>query len=259
MQIVATTTQARNDIGSDFQQFLDESGIEYAPRQRKSLEKIRRESQAEGVIVWERSGPVLYWPESKFFFHPSMAKVRIALYRKKGQVDPLVEVCGLEEDDLFLDCTLGLGADAIVASNFTPRGQVVGLESSLPISQVVKWGMRLYESDMFWLQEAIQRIKVINCDHRTYLHQIADKSFDLVYFDPMFREPILKSQALSPLRKAANNNPLDLETIQQACRIARKRVVIKERRDSSEFSRLNCEEVIGSPNNKIAFGVIHIG
>ncbi|NLO22593.1 MAG: class I SAM-dependent methyltransferase [Syntrophomonadaceae bacterium] len=259
MQIVATTTQARNDIGSDFQQFLDESGIEYAPRQRKSLEKIRRESQAEGVIVWERSGPVLYWPESKFFFHPSMAKVRIALYRKKGQVDPLVEVCGLEEDDLFLDCTLGLGADAIVASYFTPRGQVVGLESSLPISQVVKWGMRLYESDMFWLQEAIQRIKVINCDHRTYLHQIADKSFDLVYFDPMFREPILKSQALSPLRKAANNNPLDLETIQQACRIARKRVVIKERRDSSEFSRLNCEEVIGSPNNKIAFGVIHIG
>ncbi len=257
MRIVATTTQARDDINPDFRQFLKESGISFLPRRGQSLERIRRESQAQGVVVWERSGPVLYWPESKFFFHPSMAKVRIALYRKKGQVDPLVEVCDLKEDDLFLDCTLGLGADAIVASYFTPRGQVVGLESSLPLSQVVKWGIRLYKSDIFWLQEAVNRIKVINCDHLSYLQQMADNSFDVVYFDPMFRDPLLKSQALSPLRKAANHQPLDLEAIHQACRVARKKVVIKERRGSTEFSRLNCQELIGSPNNKIAFGVIH--
>jgi 16S rRNA (guanine1516-N2)-methyltransferase len=258
MKIVATTTQSGNGIDSSFQQFLNESDIEYVPRQRKSLERIQRENQAQGVIVWERSGPVLYWPGSKFFFHPSMAKVRIALYRKKGQVDPLIEVCDLKEDDRFLDCTLGLGADAIVASYFTPLGQVVGLESSLPISQVVKWGMQLYQSEMLWLQEAIKRIKVINCEHQSYLKQLEDKSYDVVYFDPMFRDPLLKSQALSPLRKVANHQPLELETIQQACRVARKRVVIKERRDGSEFSRLHCQEVIGSPNNKIAFGVIHL-
>lgn len=49
MKIVATTTQSGNGIDSSFQQFLNESDIEYVPRQRKSLERIQRENQAQGL------------------------------------------------------------------------------------------------------------------------------------------------------------------------------------------------------------------
>jgi len=256
MKIVATTTQAGKEIDSTYADFLEDSGITFVPRQRRSLDRIREQEQARGVIVWEPSGPVLYLEGNKFFFHPSMAKVRITAYRKKGQPDPLIEACQMQEDDYFLDCTLGLGADAIVASFFATRGRVVGLESSLPIGQTIKWGMKLYESDLTWLQEAIKRIEVINCDHNQYLANSKDNSWDIVYFDPMFRSPLMKSQAISPLRGAADYRPLEPEAIRQACRVARRKVVIKERMGSNEFARLNCSKVVGSRNNNTAFGII---
>ncbi len=256
MKAIATTTQSQRDLNPDFKAFLDESQIAYVPRQSKSLARLQAENQAGAVIVWEAPGPVMYLNGSKFFFHPSMAKVRISAFRKNNVLDPLVQACELRADDHFLDCTLGLGADAIVASYFSPQGKVVGIESSTAISYIVKWGMQLYQSKMPWLQEAIQKIQVINQDHTQYLPDLNDNSFDIVYFDPMFRVPLMKSQALSPLREAANPAPLTQEAISQACRVARRRVVIKERRGSSEFHRLQCHRVSGSSNNSIAYGII---
>ncbi len=256
MEIIATTTQSIDYLAPDFRAFLKESGISYVPRQRKSLARIQAENQVSAVIVWETPGPVMYLNGSKFFFHPSMAKVRISAFRKNETPDPLIQACELKEDDHFLDCTLGLGADAIVASYFTPRGKVVGVESSTAVSFIVKWGMRLYESNMLWLQETIQRIQVINQEHTQYLKDMEDNSFDIVYFDPMFRIPLMKSQAISPLREAANSAPLSEEAVAQACRVARRKVVIKERKGSSEFERLNCTDMCGSSNNNVAYGII---
>ncbi len=258
MKIIATTTQSIDDIAVDFSVFLEESQITYVPRQKKSLDRIRVENQASAVIVWETTGPVLYINERKFFFHPSMAKVRISAFRKNNTLDPLIQACDLKEDDYFLDCTLGLGADAIVASYFLPRGKVVGVESSTAVCYIVKWGMQLYKSNMPWLQEAIQKIQVINQDHTQYLKSLEDNTFDIVYFDPMFRIPLMKSQAISPLREAANPNPLSEEAIAQACRVARRKVVVKERKGSSEFKRLNCTHMSGSSNNNVTYGIINI-
>jgi hypothetical protein len=188
-----------------------------------------------------------------------MAKNRLSIYRKQGTEDPFVRACEIEDGDTLLDCTLGLGADAIVASYFTPQGAVIGLESSPAIALVVKWGMKLYDSPMIWLKEAVNRIQVINSEHYHYLSNLPDNSFDIVYFDPMFRQPLLKSQAISPLRSLANPLPLDLKAIEQACRVARKRVVIKERSEGTELERLGCSTIIGGKNRKIAFAVIRVG
>ena len=116
------------------------------------------------------------------------------------------------------------------------QGTVVGLESSRAIAMVVKWGMKLYDSPMTWLKEAANRIQVINSEHYQYLSDLDDNSFDIVYFDPMFRQPLLKSQAISPLRSLANPAPLDLRAIEQACRVARKRVVVKERAEGLNYN-----------------------
>jgi 16S rRNA (guanine1516-N2)-methyltransferase len=259
MYIIATTPQSGLKDDTNFNEFLAESGFPYIPRNRRSLEVLMQENQADGVVVWYSEGPTLYSGGDKFFFHPSMAKNRLGAYRKQGTEDPFVRACGIEDGDSLLDCTLGLGADAIVASYFTPQGIVVGLESSRAIALVVKWGMKLYDSPMMWLKQAVNRIQVINSEHYEYLSTLDDNSFDIVYFDPMFRQPLLKSQPISPLRSLANPAPLDLRAIEQACRVARKRVVVKERAEGTELQRLGCSTIISGKNRKIAFGVIQAG
>jgi len=257
MKIIASTSQSINEIDTEFYKFLHETGFKYIPRSRKSIPELARENDADGVVIWEKN-PTLYVGENKFFFHPSMAKNRLSAYRRKGMIDPLITACQLEPTDKVLDCTLGLGADSIVLSYFTSSGEVTGLESSIGLAYVVKWGMKLYSSQMPWLDEVIKRIKVINADHYEFLKHTGNNAYDIIYFDPMFRKPQLKSQAISPLRVMANHSPLKPETIREACRVARKRVVVKEMAGSGEFKRLGINYVAGSPNRKIHYGVIEI-
>ena len=256
MKIIATTSLS-DYIDDNFDVFLAEIGLEYIPRKNRSLLVLQDEYQAEGIIIWYKGGPVLFIGEQKFFFHPNMAKNRISLYRKSGIVDPLVVACDLKPGDQFLDCTLGLGADSIVAAYFiTDGGRVTGIESSPIMAAIVKWGMKLYQHESPWLINAVHQIEVENGDHFTYLSNLDDKSYDIVYFDPMFRKPLLKSEALAPLRMLANHEPITKESLQQACRVARKRVVIKEQTSSGEFERLGIKKIVGSNNNIINFGII---
>ena len=255
MKIIATTSLS-DYMDDDFNAFLADSGLQYIPRQNRSLPLLQDEYQVEGIVVWYKGGPVLFIGEQKFFFHPNMAKNRISLYRKSGVIDPLIVACGIKPGDLFLDCTLGLGADSIVAAYFSEGGRVTGVESSPIMAAIVKWGMKLYQHESPWLINAVHQIEVVNCDHYTYLSTLDDKSYDIVYFDPMFRKPLLISQALAPLRVLANHDPITEESLQQACRVARKRVLIKEQISSGEFERLGIKKIVGSNNNKINFGII---
>lgn len=260
MKIIVTSTQAGRDPDDNLKGFLKESALSFIPRNRKALPVLCREQEADAVIVWRSEGPVLYSGDDmeEFYFHPSMAKNRLSALRKIGQPDPFIAACCLESGCRLLDCTLGRGADAIVASYICGPGNVIGLESVLPVALVMKWGMKLYRSQMPWLDNAIHGIRVKNTDHHDYLQQAEDKSFDVVYFDPMFRHPRHKSQPISPLRQLADHSPLRLEAIQAACRVARQRVVLKETFDSGEFKRLGFETVLGSRHNPINFGVIEV-
>lgn len=256
MKLVVTTTQSKAGVNNYLAEFLDATNLKYVERQGLSIEQIQQKYNSDGVMVWHQEGPVLYIEKQKFYFHPSMAKNRISFYRQFNTIDPYIRACNLTGTDKILDCTLGLGADAIVASYFNPDGQIIGLESSSPIAWVVKWGMKLYKSKMSWLDEAIKRIQIINDNHLAYLKTLPDDFFDIVYFDPMFRKPLLKSTAISPLRLLANHEPLTAESINEASRVARKRVIVKELANSMEFERLGIKEFSGSPNNKITYGII---
>jgi predicted methyltransferase len=187
-----------------------------------------------------------------------MAKNRIAFYRKQQRPDIMIEAAGLERGDSFLDCTLGLGADAIVASYFSATGRVTGLEHQPQIAHVIRWGMKRYVYEMAWLQEAVRRIEVVAADHREYLHDLDDRSYDIVYFDPMFTHPIFKSQPISPLRKLADHDRLAQDSIDQACRVARKRVVMKDLAEGEELERLGFQKISRSKYNKLAYGIINV-
>lgn len=258
MKVIVTNTHSAVQTAVAMQDFLAETLFPFVERDGRSIKSLIKGNNADAAIVWSDTGPVLYYEETKFFFHPSMAKTRISNFRKFEQPDPLIKAALLNEDDDFLDCTMGLGADTVVASYFARQGRVVGIEYSPIVATVVKWGMYLYHSQMPWLDEAIKRINVKCADHLEYLKNLPDNSFDIVYFDPMFRKPVLKSQAISPLRKLANPAALQPESIAEARRVARKRVIMKEIYSSGEFSRLGFDVHESNPNNKIVYGIINI-
>ncbi|MDD3363582.1 MAG: class I SAM-dependent methyltransferase [Syntrophomonas sp.] len=256
MKFIVTTPQSIDSVNETMAEFMSDSGLEYIPRRSSSLAKLAAEHGAEGVIVWETEGPILYVENEKLFFHPSMAKVRIAEYRKKGREDLLIQACQLNKGDSFLDCTLGMGADSIVASYFSETGKITGLEYQSEVAHVISWGMKLYQGNMPWLNKAIKRVEIINSDHKKFLCQQGDQSYDIVYFDPMFTKPLLRSQPISPLRKLANHDALNKDTIQEACRVARKRVVLKTLLAGLEIERLGFQKIMGSKHNPITYGVI---
>lgn len=73
----------------------------------------------------------LYHSEGeKFFFHPNSAMFR-AKRMLRGEPDPFVEAAQVEPGDKLLDCTLGLGSDAIIASLAAGElGEVCGIEKA---------------------------------------------------------------------------------------------------------------------------------
>ena len=116
--------------------------------------------------------------------------------------------------------------------------------------------MKNFSDDSPHILEAMRRIEVVNADCGEFLKTCADKSFDAVYFDPMFRRPIHKSSGLNPIRPLADSRPLTPEIIREACRVAKLRVVMKEHSGSEEFSRLGFKILSGGKYSSVAFGVI---
>ncbi|MHB9093315.1 MAG: class I SAM-dependent methyltransferase [Eubacteriales bacterium] len=231
-------------------------GIEFVERNRMSLVGLRQNYGAENILVINREQIKLYTPLGECFFHPSMSIPRIKAIRQ-GKPDHMVEAMDPKPGDSVLDCTLGLAADAIVAATVVgPGGRVVGIETSPELAFMVKHGLAEYGKGSLSLREAMSRIEVVCGDSGQYLAEQADNSFDIVYFDPMFRFPRTKSSSMQPLRGIVNSEPLNSEMINDALRVARKLVVMKENEFSREFARLGFSRVLGGKYSPVAFGVI---
>lgn len=265
---IAVTTSRRPDVRE--QQAAEElaarEGFLFRPRYGRSVESLLAGDAGRGegpvavllvatpeqVVAHSRNGP-------PFFFHPSMAKLRIQRLRQGG-VDPMVTAMELGPGQKVLDCTLGFGADAIVSSYVVGEtGKVVGWESSPVIACVVREGMARYQqperSELPALVAALRRIRVERVDHRLELRQLPDASFDVVYFDPMFKYPILHSQPLAPLRLFADDRQLTPAVLEEAKRVARCRVVVKDRADGDELDRLGLTWRVGGRKSPVTFGV----
>jgi hypothetical protein len=80
---------------------------------------------------------------------------------------------------------------------------------------------------------------------------------DIVYFDPMFERPVETSTALAPIRSQAHREPLTLDSVREAVRVARKAVVLKDHRDSGQFAQLGFS-LARKSYSSVAYGVIKI-
>lgn len=231
--------------------------IPFVPRDRHSLAAIREKYEVSELIVATADGPIAYSEAGEYFFHLSMAGLRIKNLIN-GKHDHMVTAMGLNAGMSVLDCTLGLATDAIVASFVTgANGMITGLESSPVIALITRYGLKNFSVDSeVDITSALRRIQVNNADYCQYLEFLPDNSFDIIYFDPMFRNPINKSSSLKPIRTLADMRPITPEAIRQACRVARQKVVVKEAAGSSEFARLGIVTTAGGKYSSIKYGII---
>lgn len=250
--------------------------LEERPAALDVLEGLDESQEAQGLAELQisRKGVVLLAGEEKLHFHPSMALLRL-INLERGEGDRFLAATGLCLGDSLLDATLGLGSDALVAAAAVgAQGKVVGLEQAGILAALVEDGLATLsqvegtralvskrvsaEKARAWssLQAAAARIQVRFGEHFTLLSKLPDQAFDVVYFDPMFRRTRTKSASIRPLHPYAEHAELSLQAVAEAFRVARKRVVLKERKGSTEFTRLGFQVVPSGRYSQVDYGVI---
>jgi ubiquinone/menaquinone biosynthesis C-methylase UbiE len=147
--------------------------------------------------------------------------------------DPFLEAAGIRAGDHVLDCTVGLGADALVAATAAgPDGRVLGLEASAALAAWVGEGLRRSRDP------AAARIEIRADDHAEALAALPDRSFDVVVFDPMFRHARAEPAGFDLVRRLADPRPLSPEALARARQVARRWVIVKDGAPGWDLARL---------------------
>jgi hypothetical protein len=231
---VAVTTPLKADSSqvASARAAAERFGLPFLERGRLPLSALAPPEDAL-VILGESSS--LFLGGSEHRWSPAMGALRVKrLLQGEGATgEPFLEAAGLREADSVLDCTLGLGADALVASAAVGEaGRMVGLEVSPALAVWVAEGLRRYQ------HPAARRIEVRCADHGQFLRDCAEKSFDVVVIDPMFRYARSQSSLFHLVRGLADPRPLAPEALQRARRVARRWVVIKDGAPGWDLARL---------------------
>ncbi len=256
--LVTTSLDASESTRQRSIEAAERTGGVWVPRRGFSLAKLRTAYGDPNILlVTERELQYIREDAKEpLFFHPSTAQLRIKRLLR-GERDTLIDISHAAPGDHIVDCTAGLGSDAIVFSHIAgPGGHVLAIESTPVLTYLLKVGLAEYVSDVPEVNEAMRRIELSECDHLDRLRLLPDRSVDIVYFDPMFRIPVYDSSSLTPLRAIANAEALRVESVEQARRVARKTIVLKEHKDSGEFQRLGFTPISRNPS-KFTYGVIH--
>jgi SAM-dependent methyltransferase len=225
-------------------------GLPFLPRRKKEPMGPLLKSAADALLVFEREGVTLWDPEGSFSFNPGMAHLRRLRILSGQQDDALLRVAELRAGDHVLDCTLGLGQDALVAALAVgPSGRVVALEKSLALFAVVSEGLNAYD---YGPQSC--RVEAIHADAHAHLRSLPSGSFDVVFFDPMFEKPKKSQPGFEMLRRFAEHAPLTPETLEEARRVARRWVVVKGAKHSEDLKKLGLESEPGSRYTSVIWG-----
>ncbi|MFY7950917.1 MAG: class I SAM-dependent methyltransferase, partial [Armatimonadaceae bacterium] len=188
-----------------------------------------------------------------------MAYLRLGNLARGGR-DWLLEAAQFVEGDRVLDATLGFGAEAILCAHLVgPSGRVDAVEASDAVACVVADGLRRRVTASELLNQTMRRVNVVASGHHLdWMRTCADRSYDVICFDPFFEAPLGVEEGLAVLRAFGEHHPLTLESIEEARRLACKRIVVKAPKWSGLFDELGIQERIGSRSGKVAYGILRI-
>ncbi|WNB90215.1 class I SAM-dependent methyltransferase [Bacillus sp. NEB1478] len=252
--IVTTAGKNANKLHDKAEKIANTLECSFLVREKQSISSIIEEFQDDVMMIGVDK--ISFHPKegtAPFFFHPNSSMFRVKQILR-GEKDPLIHAFKLVSGMSVLDCTLGLGSDSIVASLVTgDHGSVTGIESSKAISFVVESGLKIWDSHLPKMNEAMRRIQVVQANHYDFLKNCSSNSFDVVYFDPMF-ESTIHSPGLQGLKGSADYSSITPKIIAEAKRVASQRVVMKDSKKSSKFKELGFNVI--QRNAGFLFGVI---
>ncbi|MFE7062319.1 class I SAM-dependent methyltransferase [Sutcliffiella sp. NPDC057660] len=222
-----------------------ELNLPYIERNKKSIELLQIKYKTDVLVIGkDKIEWFVFGTGVPVFFHPNSAAFRAKRWLS-GEVEPFLQATTLKEGMSFLDCTLGLASDSIMASIATgPAGKVTGIEANKLLAYIVSTGLKTWEMQNKETEQSMRRIEVVQGNHDDILHTLPDDFFDVVYFDPMFEREIEESTGILSIRNVAHYGDLTESTVEEAKRVARKRVVLKDHWQSDRFDRLGFTRMV---------------
>lgn len=247
----AQTLNKAKDIGIRYK-------VDFVMREKRSVKELKERYNDDVLVVGNDNITITSLSNDEAVqYHPNFSLVR-AKRILNGEKDALVEAAELESGMSFLDCTMGLGADSVVASLAVgTSGRVTAIEQSFILYLLTKEGLSTYDTNIEMVNEAMRGIEVINKNHVDYLKTLPDNSYDVVYFDPMFSEEISDSQSLRLITDVTYNETLEHIAIEEAKRVAVTKVMLKDHFRSSRFEKFGFAQQIRK-TSKVHYGVINI-
>lgn len=230
--------------------------LEFIMRKKRSVKEIKERYNDDVLVVGNDelsitplsgTDPVKY--------HPNFSMVR-AKRLLSNKNDALIDAAELKPGMSFLDCTMGLAADSVIAKLAVgTAGRVTALEQSFILYLLAKEGLASYDANIQMINDAMRGIEIVHQNHTDYLKTLSDNSFDIVYFDPMFDEEITDSQSLRLITEVTHTETLSQKTIDEAKRVAVKKVVLKDHFRSSRFEEFGFRQEVRK-TSKVHYGVI---
>lgn len=261
-RVITSVRKLNADSQSRAQKLAEDWGMEYIPRWDQSIPamfsslQLMYGSEVRLYVVSQKRVEVYMNSSNEpYFFHPNTAMFRAKHYVRFGE-DPLVNACKIEQGDTIVDATLGLGSDAQLLSLAAGKsGRVIGLEASEEIARITSMGLAVYEDTFSPLIHAMRRIQVITCHHLEWLKQQPTEAVDVIYFDPMFEESVTKSDGISALKQLSIDEGFTKRVVEEAVRVAKKRVVMKDHFKSKRFEAFGFDR-LRRKSSTVHYGVI---
>ena len=231
-------------------------GFPYFQRE-DTLEDMVARYGGDGFLIYGKQLPYYWNGGEEYRFHMGTAVLRTS-QMEKGNQDRL---CRLLPSDRFcsvLDCTFGQAGDSSTMSWYLgDRGHVTALEKSDILYEIGRAGIAGYVDKEERLTQAVRRISLLHQDFKTFLSQAEPKSFDVIYFDPMFHHPVKREvNDMEGFRRAASYDGLEEEVLRLAMNVARQKIIVKERPFSPLFRNGLFTEIHGKKGQTTAYGVI---
>ncbi len=235
------------------------AGLPFVHRRNRSIEQLFCDEAFDRLLVWPVAGqPQLHrrGGAGPLFYHPGMGLVRIKRLADGHEDDRLLIASGVRPGDRVLDCTAGLGSDAVVWSHAVgAQGICTALEARADIAQLFAIARATHETGVAAFDTALRRVDARCAAFREAFAVLPDDSYDIVYFDPMFDASVEGSHAMRLMRDFADLTDVTRSDLGHALRIARRAVVIKGRRDSALWRELGVAQV-GRNSGQVAYGLV---
>ena len=221
---ISTTLKASTDVYDRAQERAHVWGLPFFDRRKDSMATMY--AHAEALLLFAAEGVLLSTADGQLRVSLSTAAIRLR-HIAANESDPLIRAAELRPGDSVVDCTYGLGRDAVVAAHIIgPTGTLVGIEASKALFHLADENDPLAQQAGAIDVEAAT-ISLVHSDARAWLEQAPAQSADVVLIDPMFEKPKTSDASFSILRSVASEIPLDQEWVASARRVARRWVVVK--------------------------------